>query len=213
MPVSEVKTKVVPNALLFTLLFAGQIASTMFLPGLPELAIELNVSRSLVQTMVPTYLAAFAISQLMIGPLSDKYGRKPIVLLGIIIFTLASFFCAIANDIQTLLFCRVAQATGACSTLVISRAIIRDTSDGLEAAKAMAILTIAMAVGPIIAPFLGGFLNMSLAPLLGPLILLLANSISFGSVSLPPFTLCLSVVLVKFISTGGTPLKPLISDN
>ena len=81
MPVSEVKTKVVPNALLFTLLFAGQIASTMFLPGLPELAIELNVSRSLVQTMVPTYLAAFAISQLMIGPLSDKYGRKPIVLL------------------------------------------------------------------------------------------------------------------------------------
>jgi DHA1 family bicyclomycin/chloramphenicol resistance-like MFS transporter len=159
MPVTEVKTKVVPNALLFTLLFAGQIASTMFLPGLPELAIELNVSRSLVQTMVPTYLAAFAISQLMIGPLSDKYGRKPIVLLGIIIFTLASFFCAIANDIQTLLFCRVAQATGACSTLVISRAIIRDTSDGLEAAKAMAILTIAMAVGPIIAPFLGGFLT------------------------------------------------------
>ena len=144
MPVSEVKTKVVPNALLFTLLFAGQIASTMFLPGLPELAIELNVSRSLVQTMVPTYLAAFAISQLMIGPLSDKYGRKPIVLLGIIIFTLASFFCAIANDIQTLLFCRVAQATGACSTLVISRAIIRDTSDGLEAAKAMAILTLSL---------------------------------------------------------------------
>tara|TARA_Y100000590_G_scaffold456766_2_gene608013 strand:- start:4735 stop:5937 length:1203 start_codon:yes stop_codon:yes gene_type:complete len=151
--------KAIPNALLFTILFAGQIASTIFLPGLPSVAIELDVPRSLVQAMVPTYLIAFAFSQLMIGPLSDRFGRKPVVLIGIIIFTSASYFCSTANDIQTLLLCRVAQATGACSTLVICRAIIRDTTEGIEAAKAMAFLAIAMAIGPIIAPFLGGFLT------------------------------------------------------
>jgi DHA1 family bicyclomycin/chloramphenicol resistance-like MFS transporter len=151
--------KQAPIAVLFTMLFAGQIASTIFLPGLPSIAVELEIPRSVVQIMVPVYLAAFASTQLVIGPLSDKFGRKPIVLLGILLFTFASYLCANANDIQTLLLCRVAQATGACSTLVISRAIIRDTSEGLAAAKAMSYVAIAMAVGPIMAPFIGGFLT------------------------------------------------------
>ena len=151
--------KQAPIAVLFTMLFAGQIASTIFLPGLPSIAVELEIPRSVVQIMVPVYLAAFASTQLIIGPLSDKFGRKPIVLLGILLFTFASYLCANANDIQTLLLCRVAQATGACSTLVISRAIIRDTSEGLAAAKAMSYVAIAMAVGPIMAPFIGGFLT------------------------------------------------------
>ncbi len=151
--------KQAPIAVLFTMLFAGQIASTIFLPGLPSIAVELEIPRSIVQIMVPVYLAAFASTQLIIGPLSDKFGRKPIVLLGILLFTFASYLCANANDIQTLLLCRVAQATGACSTLVISRAIIRDTSEGLAAAKAMSYVAIAMAVGPIMAPFIGGFLT------------------------------------------------------
>ena len=79
-----------PMSVLFTMLFAGQIASTIFLPGLPSIAAELNIPRSIVQTMVPVYLAAFASTQLIIGPLSDKFGRKPIVLLGILLFTIAS---------------------------------------------------------------------------------------------------------------------------
>ena len=148
-----------PMSVLFTMLFAGQIASTIFLPGLPSIAAELNVPRSIVQTMVPVYLAAFASTQLIIGPLSDKFGRKPIVLLGILLFTIASYLCANADNIHTLLLCRIAQATGACSTLVISRAIIRDTSEGLAAAKAMSYVAIAMAIGPILAPFIGGFLT------------------------------------------------------
>ena len=101
-----------PMSVLFTMLFAGQIASTIFLPGLPSIAAELNIPRSIVQTMVPVYLAAFASTQLIIGPLSDKFGRKPIVLLGILLFTIASYLCANADDIHTLLLCRVAQATG-----------------------------------------------------------------------------------------------------
>ena len=158
MPHTQVK-KQAPIAVLFTMIFAGQVASTIFLPGLPSIAVELNISRSIVQIMVPVYLAAFASTQLIIGPLSDKFGRKPIVMLGILLFTIASYLCANANDIQTLLLCRVVQATGACSTLVISRAIIRDTSEGLAAAKAMSYVAIAMAIGPIMAPFIGGFLT------------------------------------------------------
>ena len=77
-----------PMSVLFTMLFAGQIASTIFLPGLPSIAAELNIPRSIVQTMVPVYLAAFASTQLIIGPLSDKFGRKPIVLLGILLLRL-----------------------------------------------------------------------------------------------------------------------------
>ena len=149
--------KQAPIAVLFTMLFAGQIASTIFLPGLPSIAVELQIPRSIVQIMVPVYLAAFASTQLIIGPLSDKFGRKPIVLLGILLFTFASYLCANANDIQTLLLCRVAQATGACSTLVISRAIIRDTRELLAAAKALSYVVIAIAIGSIMALILGAF--------------------------------------------------------
>ena len=78
--------KQAPIAVLFTMLFAGQIASTIFLPGLPSIAVELEIPRSVVQIMVPVYLAAFASTQLIIGPLSDKFGRKPIVLLCILLY-------------------------------------------------------------------------------------------------------------------------------
>ena len=80
--------------------------------------------------VVTLYMSTFSFVQFFaspyIGRLSDKFGRKPIVLLGILLFTIASYLCANADDIHTLLLCRVAQATGACSTLVISRAIIRN---------------------------------------------------------------------------------------
>jgi MFS transporter, DHA1 family, multidrug resistance protein len=148
-----------PIALLFTMLFAGQIASTIFIPGLPNIALDLDVSIAIVQKMVPTYLAAFAIAQLIIGPLSDRFGRRIIVLCGILIFIIASLLCASSDNITVLLISRLAQATGACSTLVISRAIIRDTSEGVAAARAMSYVAIAMAVGPIMAPFVGGFLT------------------------------------------------------
>ena len=104
-------------------------------------------------------LQHFAIAQLIIGPLSDRFGRRIIVLCGIIIFIIASLLCASSDDITVLLISRLAQATGACSTLVISRAIIRDTSEGVAAARAMSYVAIAMAVGPIMAPFVGGFLT------------------------------------------------------
>ena len=145
-------------ALLFAMLYAGQLGSTIYLPGLPNIAHDLNTTLSAAQTMIAAYLGAFAVAQLVMGPLSDRLGRRPVIMGGLVLFTVASILCAIAPDIGTLLSARFAQATGACATIVVSRAMIRDTAEGIAAAHAMAWVAIAMGVGPATAPFFGGFL-------------------------------------------------------
>jgi len=145
-------------ALLFIMLYAGQLGSTIYLPGLPDIARDLDTTLSAAQTMVATYLAAFAVAQLVMGPLSDRFGRRPVVVGGLALFTVASVVCAVAPDIGSLLIARLAQAAGACATIVVGRAMIRDTAEGVAAVQAMSWLSIALGVGPATAPFFGGFL-------------------------------------------------------
>lgn len=145
--------------LLFVMLYAGQLASTIYLPGIPDIARDLDTTLSAAQTMVAAYLGAFAVCQLIMGPLSDRFGRRPIVLIGLGLFTLASGLCIIVPNIETLMAARFAQAAGACATIVVSRAMIRDTSEGVAAAQAMSWFAIALAIGPATAPFFGGFLT------------------------------------------------------
>lgn len=146
-------------ALIFIMLYAGQLASTIYLPGIPDIARDLDTTVSAAQTMVAAYLAAFALAQLVVGPLSDRFGRRPVVLGALALFTLASVLCAIVPDIGSLLVVRVAQAAGACATIVVGRAMIRDTTEGVAAVQAMSWLAIALGVGPATAPFFGGFLT------------------------------------------------------
>jgi MFS transporter, DHA1 family, multidrug resistance protein len=146
-------------ALLFVMLYAGQLGSTIYLPGLPNIARDLDTSLSLAQTMVATYLAAFAVAQLVMGPLSDRFGRRPVVIGGLGLFTIASVVCAVAPDIGSLLTARLAQAAGACATIVVGRAMIRDTAEGVAAVQAMSWLSISLGIGPATAPFFGGFLT------------------------------------------------------
>lgn len=156
----EAQPRLPPIWLLVAMMFVGQIATTIYLPGLPGIALDLDISVAIAQTLVPAYLAAFAIAQLVVGPLSDRFGRRPMIIAGVGLFTVASLACAIAPDILSLLIARIAQAFGACATLVIGRAMIRDTSSGVAAAQAMAYLAIALGVGPIAAPFIGGYLTV-----------------------------------------------------
>jgi DHA1 family bicyclomycin/chloramphenicol resistance-like MFS transporter len=142
--------------LLFAMMFASQLAVTIFLPGLPAIAADLQTSLSAAQSLLPAYLAAFAVAQLVVGPLSDAFGRRPVIVGGLALFTLASIAGALAPDIGLLLTARAVQACGACATMVVARAIIRDTAEGAAAARAMSWLAIAMAVGPSVAPFIGG---------------------------------------------------------
>jgi MFS transporter, DHA1 family, multidrug resistance protein len=142
--------------LLFAMMFASQLAVTIFLPGLPALTAELSTTLSAAQKLLPAYLGAFAVAQLVVGPLSDAFGRRPVIVGGLSLFTLASFAAALAPDIGLLLTARAVQACGACATMVVARAIIRDTAEGAAAARAMSWLAIAMAVGPTVAPVIGG---------------------------------------------------------
>jgi DHA1 family bicyclomycin/chloramphenicol resistance-like MFS transporter len=142
--------------LLFAMMFASQLAVTIFLPGLPAIAEDLETTLSAAQKLLPAYLAAFAVAQLVVGPMSDAMGRRPVIVGGLGVFTLASVGAAWAPSIDLLLTARAVQACGACATMVVARAMIRDTAEGAAAARAMSWLAIAMAVGPSAAPFIGG---------------------------------------------------------
>lgn len=143
-------------SLLFAMMFASQIAANIFLPGLPAIARDLATTLSDAQMLLPVYLGAFAVAQLIVGPLSDAFGRRPVIIGGLSLFSLASLAAALAPDIGLLLVARAIQACGACATMVVARAIIRDTAEGVAAARAMSALAIAMAVGPSVAPLIGG---------------------------------------------------------
>lgn len=145
-------------ATLFAMMFASQLALTIYLPAVPEMALDLGVSASHVQLIIPSYLGAFALMQLVAGPLSDAFGRRPVILSGLVLFFFASIACALSADIWQLMVARFVQAAGACTTIVVGRAIIRDTSEGKSAARAMSYLAMALGVGPAMAPFFGGLL-------------------------------------------------------
>lgn len=145
-------------AVLFSTMFASQLALTIFLPAVPDIARDLDASLGHVLLMMPAYLVAFAFMQLIAGPLSDRFGRRPVILGGVTLFLVASLACAFAGDIWQLLGARLLQAAGACTSIVVGRAVVRDTNDGKSAAQAMSYLAISLGVGPAIAPFFGGLL-------------------------------------------------------
>lgn len=145
-------------ATLFAMMFASQLALTIYLPAVPLMADELGTSLGQIQLIIPAYLIAFAMMQLVAGPLSDAFGRRPVILSGLSLFFFASLACAISTDIWQLLGARFVQAAGACTTIVVGRAIIRDTSEGKSAARAMSYLAMALGVGPATAPFFGSLL-------------------------------------------------------
>lgn len=145
-----------PMALLVTLMATSQVAITIFLPSLPSMADDLGTTQALVQMTVAAYLGAFALAQLVVGPLSDAIGRRTPLIAGLILFTLASIGCALAPDIGFLIAARVVQAIGGCALIVVARAIVRDTTDGAAATRAMAYLGMSLAVAPMIAPLIGG---------------------------------------------------------
>lgn len=148
-----------PMALLVALMVTSQVAITIFLPSLPSMAGDLGTSQALVQMTVSVYLGAFAVAQLVVGPISDAFGRRKPMLAGLVLFTLASLACAAAPSVGLLIAARIFQALGGCVCIVVARAIVRDTSDGAAATRAMAYLGMSLALAPMIAPLLGGQLE------------------------------------------------------
>jgi MFS transporter, DHA1 family, multidrug resistance protein len=146
-------------AVLATLAAIGTLATNILLPSLPQMAASLHVSTAEVTASITVFLAVFAIGQLAVGPISDRYGRRIPVLAGFVVFIAGSIWCGLANDLPSLLIGRVIQAAGACSTSVLSRAIARDLFSGAALGRAMALIMIAMAAAPGFSPLLGGALD------------------------------------------------------
>ncbi len=146
-------------AVLAALAATGTLATNILLPSLPQMAASLKVSSAAVTSAITVFLAVFALGQLVVGPISDRYGRRWPVLAGFVVFLAGSAWCALADDLPSLLAGRVIQAAGACATSVLSRAIARDLFSGAALARAMALIMIAMAAAPGFSPLLGGALD------------------------------------------------------
>ena len=123
------------------------------------MAASLKVSSAAVTSAITVFLAVFAIGQLAVGPISDRYGRRWPVLIGFAVFCAGSVWCGLAQDLPGLLVGRVIQGAGACATSVLARAIARDLFSGAALARAMALIMIAMAASPGFSPLLGGALD------------------------------------------------------
>ena len=158
-PLPEISSSFLRVAVLAALAATGTLATNILLPSLPQMAASLHVSTAEVTSSITVFLAVFAVGQLAVGPISDRYGRRWPVLTGFAVFCAGSIWCGLATDLPGLLIGRVIQAAGACSTSVLSRAIARDLFSGAALGRAMALIMIAMAAAPGFSPLLGGALD------------------------------------------------------
>jgi DHA1 family bicyclomycin/chloramphenicol resistance-like MFS transporter len=149
-----------PLLIFLTLLMALSTLSTnMYLASFPSLGSDLGATPAQVKLTLSVFLIGVAAGQLVIGPLSDRYGRRPLLLAGLALYAIASALCALAANIEWMLGIRVAQAIGACTGAVLSRAVARDLFQGDALTKTLAFMTTMMAVAPGFSPLLGGLVE------------------------------------------------------
>ncbi|HKT99167.1 MAG TPA: Bcr/CflA family multidrug efflux MFS transporter [Paraburkholderia sp.] len=142
--------------LLGALAACGPLATDMYLPSLPAIAQSFGVSAAAAAMTLTSFMAGFSIGMLLYGPLSDAYGRRPVLLGGIALFTLASIACWFSYSVGELTFVRFLQALGAGAASVLARAIARDAHEPSDAAKVLSMVAIVTSIGPLLAPLIGG---------------------------------------------------------
>ncbi len=146
------------TAILIGLVALGAISTDLYLPSLPSIGRDLGADTAATQLTLSAFLAGFALAQLAIGPISDRFGRRPVLIAGAITYTLAAAACALAPSIETLVGARTVQAVGACAGVVVGRAVVRDIYGRERAARMLALIGSAMGLLPAIGPVLGGFI-------------------------------------------------------
>jgi len=138
----------------------GLAATSIYAPSLPAIAHTLQVSAAAAQNTMTVYLVAYGGGMLLVGPLSDHLGRRRLLIAGTTLFALASVLAAFANRIDVLLVARALQAIGACTGMALGRAIVRDVFSHAGTARAMAVISVALGITPILAPLVGGYLQV-----------------------------------------------------
>lgn len=132
------------------------LAMDMYLPSLPEVTRSLHAPAATVQLTLTTCLAGMALGQLVVGPMSDKWGRRRPLLTGLAVYVLATALCAFAPNVEFLIAFRLMQGLAGAAGIVIARAVVRDLYDGVAMARFFSTLMLVSGVAPIIAPLVGG---------------------------------------------------------
>lgn len=136
------------------------LAIDMYLPAMPAIARDLGVSAGDVQFTMTAYTAGFALGQLLHGPLADSYGRRPILMAGVLFFGVAAVLSATTTGIDALTYIRAAQGFAGAAAAVIIQAVVRDMFDREDFARTMSFITLVMIVAPLLAPMIGGYLSL-----------------------------------------------------
>lgn len=147
-------------ALIACYLMLQPVSTDLYLASLPGLTRTFSAPIATVQLTLTVWVAAFGVMQLFAGPLSDRYGRFPVLLTGLGLYVVASLGCALAPSIEALIGARFLQAIGCCAAVVVARAIVRDVYDPLAGARAIAQASAILAIGPIVGPILGSLLEV-----------------------------------------------------
>jgi DHA1 family bicyclomycin/chloramphenicol resistance-like MFS transporter len=153
------KRRLAPFWLLAAVTATGTLAMHILIPVLPLAAADFSVSRRAIQQAITLYLFGIAGGQLLYGPVSDRFGRRPTLIAALILYIAAGAVAGWAATIGTLLIARVLQAVGGCGGLVLGRAIVRDSAGRGEATSRMALLTMVQSLAPGVGPAVGGFLG------------------------------------------------------
>jgi DHA1 family bicyclomycin/chloramphenicol resistance-like MFS transporter len=153
-----------PGSFALTLLLAmltglGPLSVDMYLASLPEIVRLLDASTAQGQLTISVYLVGLACAQVFFGPLSDRHGRRPVLLAALGAYVLASLACALATSIEALIAARFLQALGGSGAMVLARATVRDMFDGVRLSRELSRMAAIMALAPLVAPLAGGVLQ------------------------------------------------------
>ena len=154
----EERRKAPPLALLIAVTMMGTVALHIFVPVLPAVGRDLGASPTTVQLTITMYLVGLAVGQLVYGPISDRFGRRPVLIVSLLLYLFGFLLAIPAESIDALILARILQSLGACGALVLGRAMVRDVATEKDAAKQMAVLITCMTLTPSIAPGLGGLI-------------------------------------------------------
>lgn len=148
--------------ILLTMLTAlGAITTDLYLPALPAIQEYFHTDVSTVQLTLSVYMVIFGLCQIFYGPLSDRFGRKPIILIGTLIYLFGSVVCVLASEIEILITGRILQAIGGCAGVILARSMVRDIYGQKRSAKILSYMGTAMALAPALGPIIGGYLTIA----------------------------------------------------
>ena len=150
--------KLLPVLMLMVVL--SPLAIDIYLPSMPQMAVEFSVSDTQVQSTLVLFILAMGIGQILIGPLADRFGRRPIALFGILLYIASSLFAALVVDFQYLQLARILQGIAACATSIVVFSAVRDSFNMQQSAHYYSYLNGVICVIPALAPTLGGFLAL-----------------------------------------------------